>query len=107
MILKSLLTIIGIGAMDHRQNALVHDLSNKETAVYAAHGLLMKRSINVAEALVTEPENKQMIDRGVDDMRDVLAKFVKNEPLSDTIRATAEKSIALLEAAKEGKTCED
>ncbi len=107
MILKSLLTLIGIGVIDHRQNALVHELSNKETAVCAAHHLLTKRSIKVAEALVTEPENKKRIDRGVDDMRDALVEVVRSERLSDRIRATAESAVARLEAAKEGKTCDD
>ena len=107
MILKSLLTLIGISVIDHRQNALVHELSNKETAVCAAHQLLTKRSIKVAEALVTEPENKKRIDRGVDDMRDALVEVVRSERLSDRIRATAESAVARLEAAKEGKTCED
>ena len=107
MILKSLLTLIGISAMDHRQNALVHELSNKEMAVYAAHQLLTKRSIQVAEAIVNEPKNRQKISMGVDDMRDALVEVVRSERLSDRIRATAESAVARLEAAKEGKTCED
>ncbi len=107
MILKSLLTLIGIGAMDHRQNALVHDLSDRETDVYAAHKLLTRRSIKVAETIVNDPKNGQKIASGVDDMRDVLVKIVKNGLLSDRIRATAEKSIALLESAREGNKCED
>ncbi len=77
MILKSLLTLIGIGVIDHRQNALVHDLANKEAAIYAAHRLLAKRSIKVAEVIVNEPENRQKIARGVDDMCDVLAEVIK------------------------------
>ncbi len=107
MILKSLLTLIGIGAMDHRQNALVHELSNKEAAVYAAHQLLTKRSIQVAEAIVNDPANRQKIARGVDDMLDVFVEVVRAERLSDRIRATAESAVARLKAAKEGKTCED
>ncbi len=104
MILKSLLTLIGIGVIDHRQNALVHELSNKETAVCAAHHLLTKRSIKVAETIVNEPENGQKIAGGVDDMCGVLERV---DRLSDRIRATAESAIARLGASKEGKACED
>ena len=106
MILKSLIGI-GIGAMDHRRNALVHELSNKETAVYAAHQLLTKRSIQVAEAIVNEPENRQRIARGMDDMLDVLVEVVQVERISDSIRATAESAIATLEVAREGSKCDD
>jgi FixJ family two-component response regulator len=104
MILKSL---IGIGAMDHRRNALVHELSNKETAVYAAHQLLTKRSIQVAEAVVNEPANRQKIARCVDGMLDVLVEVVRVERISDSIRTTAESAIATLEAAREGSKCDD
>jgi len=104
MILKSL---IGIGAMDHRQNALVHELSNKEMAVYAAHQLLTKRSIQVAEAVVNEPANRQKIARCVDGMLDVLVEVVRVERISDSIRTTAESAIATLEAAREGSKCDD
>ncbi len=107
MILKSLLTLIGIGVIDHRQNALVHELSNKETAVCAAHHLLTKRSIKIAETIVNEPENGQKIARGVDDMFNVLVEVVNADRLSDRIRATAESAIARLGASKEGKACED
>jgi len=107
MILKSLLTLIGIDAMDYRQNALVHELSNKETAVYAAHQLLTKRSIKVAETIVNEPENGQKIARCVDDMLDVLVEVVRVERITDNIRTTAESAIATLEAAREGSKCED
>ncbi len=107
MILKSLLALAGIGLIDHRQNALVHDLANKEMAVYAAHDLLAKRSIKVAEVIVNEPENRQKIARGVDDMFNVLMEVVNADRLSDRIRATAESAIARLGASKEGKACED
>jgi len=107
MILKSFLALAGIGLIDHRRNALVHDLANKEAAVYAAHDLLAKRSIKVAEAIVNEPANRQKIARDVDDMLNVLVEVVRTERLSDRIRATAESAIARLGASKEGKACED
>ena len=107
MILKSLLTLIGIGATDHRQNALVHEILNKETAVYAAHQLLTKRSIQVAETIVNEPENRQKITRDVDDMLSVLVEVVQVERISDSIRATAKNAIATLEATREGSKCDD
>jgi len=107
MILKSFLTIVGIGVMDHRQNALVHELSNKETAVYAAHRLLTKRSIRVAETILNEPANRQKIAKSVDDMLNVLVEVVNADRLSDRIRATAKSAIATLEAARESNQCED
>jgi len=107
MILKSFLTIVGIGVMDHRQNALVHELSNKEMAVYAAHQLLTKRSIQVAEAIFNEQENRQNIARDVDDMLNVLVEVVRVERISDNIRATAENAVATLEVVRKGLKCED